>query len=71
MSERKYFAIAVTDSHWFDEALRRNVKVFQFPPKRRPNVRKVREGDPCVVYLTDTKEFAGEFQCQRSKESRC
>lgn len=44
-SQRR-FGIVVTNRLWFNEAIKGYVKVFQFPPERKPKVDKLSVGIP-------------------------
>ena len=59
--DRRYFAVVVTSTLWFNEAIKGKVKVFHFPPNRKPRVGKLRKGDLCIIFLSDKRAFVGEF----------
>ncbi len=50
---------------WFEEALRREITVFNFPPKRKPaqdQIRKLKKGSICLLFLYDDRQLVGEFK---------
>ena len=61
------FGIVVTERLWWSEAVKGWVKVFHFPPNRRPRVSRLRRGDVCIVYLSDAKSVVGEFTVEEVK----
>ena len=66
----KYNAILVTTKEWLDKAVEKDLKVFHFPPERGNDIllKKLSKDSICILYVTDTCEFVGEFTVMEIKK---
>jgi hypothetical protein len=68
--EGQAHAILPVLRRWFEEAMMRDISVFNFPPKRRPaqdRIRRLSKGSICLLFSYNERQLIGEFKVMNFK----